>query len=399
MVKLLMLITSLAGGGAERVASELSLHLDSGIDRRIVTLVDTVSYPSNKPPIPINYNFFEPKWLSMLFAVPICTYKYRKLVEANKPNISMSFLTLDNIINVISNIGNKNTRVILQVHIALSMKFSQNPFHKIIKKMIQSIYNRADTIIAVSEGVRDELIECYGIQSEKVIVIHNPNNIEKIQLQAQESVDHPWFSGEIPIIFNMGRLTKQKGQWHLIRAFAKVREQQECKLVIRGDGELKEDLQSLVTLLGLSEDVLFLPWVENPYKYISKATVFVFSSLWEALPYALIEAMACGCPVIATDCKYGPREIIGENEYGILVSCLSGDYCASGPLDVYENELANKIIPLLNDDPQIKLLSLKAKERASHFDLASSTLKYRVLLFQGTASTDDLWASGFNSAP
>jgi len=386
MVKLLMLITSLAGGGAERVASELSLHLDSGIDRRIVTLVDTVSYPSNKPPISINYNFFEPKWLSMLFAVPICAYKYRKLIEANNPDISMSFLTLDNIINVISNVGNKNTRVILQVHIALSMKFSQNPFHKIIKKMIQSIYNRADMIIAVSEGVKEELIECYGIQSEKVIVIHNPNNIEKIQFQAQESVDHPWFSSEVPIIFNMGRLTKQKGQWHLIRAFAKVREQQECKLVIRGDGELKEDLQSLVTQLGLSEDVLFLPWVENPYKYISKATVFVFPSLWEALPYALIEAMACGCPVIATDCKYGPREILADGHYGLLIPEMDNIlYTASDPLTEEEELLAEKIVEIIENNTLRESYQSLGRIRARDFDWRRSVEKYEKVLCEDCA--------------
>ncbi|WP_152558004.1 MULTISPECIES: glycosyltransferase [Methanosarcina] len=384
MTKLLMLITSLAGGGAERVASELSLNLSPSIDRQIVTLTDEVSYPSNKPPLSLGIEFRKPLALSFVYAFLRGVFEYKKLLREHKPEYSLSFLTLDNFINIVSNYGNRNTKTVISVHIALSMKFRNSLKDKIAKIIVKKLYNKADLVIAVSEGVRNELIKDFKINPDKVKVLYNPVDVNKIKYLSREVVqDEKWFSENIPIIINVGRLAKQKGQWHLIRAFSKVREQINCRLVIRGNGELKPYLQNLVDELHLTKDVIFLEWKDNPFKYISKATVFASSSLWEALPYALTETMACGCPIISTNCKYGPQEILGNNEYGILVPPMDGKtYTGVDPLTAEEISLAESIIKLLKCENLRSVYSAKSLERASEFELIKCIEKYEKCLYE-----------------
>lgn len=386
MVKLLMLITSLAGGGAERVASELSLHLGPRIQRQIVTLTNSVSYPSNTPPLSLNFNFRSPKMLSFLWVLFFGTVKYRRLLNDHKPDISMSFLTLDNFINILANLGKRQSKTILQVHIALSMKFQHSILDTIARQLITILYNRADLIIAVSEGVKQELIQEFNIRPDIVKVIYNPNDIERIESLATEAVNDEWFSEDIPIIFNLGRLTEQKGQWHLIRAFAKARKQIDCRLVIRGSGDLKPYLTSLINEMDLDNDVMFLGWVDNPYKYISKSSLFVSSSLWEALPYSLVEALICGCPIISTDCKYGPREILADGRYGLLIPEMDNIlYAASDPLTKEEELLTEKIVEIIENEALRESYQSLGRIRARDFDWRRSIEKYEKVLCEDCA--------------
>jgi len=368
-----MLITSLAGGGAEKAASELSLNLAENVQRRIITLTNKISYPSNIPPISMKLTLKDTGVITMSYAAVIGIIKYRKILNIYKPDVSLSFLVLDNLINVLSNIGNNKTKVILSVHTVLSMKFRKSRIGRYGKFGINILYNKADLIIVVSRGIRAELIRDYNINPKKIRVVYNPLDIEKIQYLAKDIMHDTWFDKKLPIIINMGRLMEAKGQWHLIRAFSKVRERKQCKLVICGIGELKSYFVKLIKDLNLTNDVIFLGWLDNPFKYISKASIFVSSSIWEALPYALIEAMACGCPVIATDCKYGPREILGNGKFGILVPPMDGRfYEASDTLTPEEDCLANEIIRLLEDGMLRRKISKKGKKRATDFS------KYRV---------------------
>lgn len=381
MVKLLMLITSLSEGGAEKAASELSLNLKPEIERRIVILMNKVSYPSNEPPISLNLGLGRFKALSMIWMVIVGTYKYKKLLSEHRPDTSLSFLILDNFINVISNLGSKRTKVVISVHTTLSMKLRNSPGRGIIKHLINSLYNRSDTVIAVSEGVKNELIHEFKIDPQKIEVIHNPLDVNEIQHLSLEEVTEDWMSAEMPIIANVGGLKKAKGQWHLIRSFSKVRKNVECKLLICGEGELRPCLEGLVRDLDLISDIKFLGWKKNPFKYIARSSLFVFSSLWEALPYALVEAMACGCPVIAADCRYGPREILGDNQYGLLIPPLDGRFRqASDPLTPEEDHLANVILEALKDKQMLHSYGELAQRRASIFDKASIIEKYEEIL-------------------
>jgi len=369
MVKLLMLITSLAGGGAERVVSELSLNLSSNISRRIITLTNRISYPSNIPPLSMNFNYGGTADINMIYTAFMGIINYREILKNYKPDVSISFLVLDNFINVLSNIVNNKAKVIVSVHTVLSMRFRKSPIDRFSKFLIKILYNKADLIIAVSRGIRDELVRDFNINPKKIRVVYNPIDIEKIQYLARDEVNDEWFDGELPIIINMGRLTEAKGQWHLIRAFSKVRKRKQCKLVICGNGELKLYLENLVRNLDLKNDVKFLGWQDNPFKYISEASIFVSSSLWDALPCALIEAMTCDCPVIATDCKYGSSEILGDGKFGILTPPLDGRfYNASDPLTLEEEYLANTIIKLLDNQELRNNYSKKARMRVVNFD-------------------------------
>jgi glycosyltransferase involved in cell wall biosynthesis len=377
-----MLITSLAGGGAEKVASELSLNLSRNIDRQIVILSDKVSYPSKEPPLSLGIKFRKPLALWIPYAFLLGVIKYRKLLKSYKPDLSLSFLTLDNLINIISNYGNPDTKTIISVHIALSMKFKNSLPDRMAKFVIKNLYNHADLIVAVSEGVREELISDFNIKSSKIKVMYNAVDINKIQGLSEESIDdESWFNEDVPLIINVGRLAIQKGQWHLIRAFSEVRKHRKCRLIIRGSGELQEYLSNLVKELNLTEDVKFLGWKDNPYKYIAKSSFFVSSSLWEALPYALTESMACGRPIISTDCKYGPREILGENEYGILVPPMDGKLRnALEPLSTNEQILSKAIINFLDNTELRNLYAQKSKERVKNFAVEKCIKNYESII-------------------
>lgn len=372
-----MLITSLAGGGAERLVSELSMNFSSNIKARIVTLTDEIVYASREQPISMNLNLKSDHFLVDIYLIAYGIIKYRKIIREYNPAVSLSFLVLDNFINVISNLRNDKTKVIVSVHTALSKKF-QGPLRSLLGRcLINIIYNRADVIIAVSEGVKQELINNFGIDGGKIVIIYNPIDMKKIENLSLEGVTDSWFNSPVPILINIGGLKTAKGQWHLIRSFSKVRKNRSCKLIICGEGSLKPYLEFLINSLNLADEVRLIGWTDNPFKYLAKSTIFVFSSIWEALPYALIEAMACGCPIITADCKHGPREILGNDEYGIIVNQMDGKfYRPRDPLTLEENRLAEEIIKLLDDEVTRLWYSEKAKEKAKDFDVNKIIKKY-----------------------
>ncbi|MFZ4664932.1 MAG: glycosyltransferase, partial [Prochlorotrichaceae cyanobacterium] len=155
---------------------------------------------------------------------------------------------------------------------------------------------------------------------DKLQVIYNPVVDDRIEDQAALPIQHPWFKpGEPPVFLAVGRLSKQKDYPTLLQAFAKVCCTHKIRLLILGEGELRKQLQDLIKELKVEESVNMLGFVSNPYLYMAHATALVLSSVWEVLPTVLIEALACGCSVISTDCDYGPREILDEERYGKLV--------------------------------------------------------------------------------
>ena len=178
----------------------------------------------------------------------------------------------------------------------------------------------ADEIIAVSKGVAEDLMQITGLSSNRIKVIYNPTITPVLKEKATEPVDHPWFNpGEPPVILAVGRLEPQKDYPTLFKAFALVRQKCKCRLVILGKGREQENLSNLLKEMGLEKDVAMLNFIENPYKYIAKTSVFVLSSAWEGLPNVLIEALALGTPVVSTDCQSGPAEILAQGKYGWLV--------------------------------------------------------------------------------
>jgi glycosyltransferase involved in cell wall biosynthesis len=234
--------------------------------------------------------------------------------------------------------------------------------------LVRWFYPWADAIVAISQGVAEDLSSLTGLPLERIQVIYNPVVTPKLLEKATEKIAHPWFApGEPPIILGVGRLTKQKDFPTLIRAFALVRQRYPARLMILGKGEERLSLETLVQRLGLEEEVFFCGFVQNPYSYMAQASVFVLSSAWEGFGNVLVEAMAVGTPVVSTDCKSGPAEILAKGKYGELVAV--GD----------EKGLARAIARTLKQ-PQN---SERLKARSSKFSVEAIADQYLQVLFNG----------------
>lgn len=198
-------------------------------------------------------------------------------------------------------------------------------------RLIRRFYPWANGIVAVSQGVRDDLSQLTDIPGERITVIYNPSVVrDEVREKSRAPLDHPWFGpGQPPVLIAVGRLQIQKDYPTLIRAFARVRQTRMARLVILGEGPKRSMLESLVEDLGMEQDVSLPGFVINPYAYLAQASLFVLSSRWEGLPTVLIEALCCGTPVVSTDCPSGPREILKDGQYGRLVPVGDADALAS----------------------------------------------------------------------
>jgi glycosyltransferase involved in cell wall biosynthesis len=213
-------------------------------------------------------------------------------------------------------------RVVISEQNTWSPRIQQSTswYSRMILRLSKRFYPWADAIVAVSEGTADDLAQVLGIPRERIEVIHNPGVRPELRRKAEAPLDHPWFQpGQPPVLLAVGRLTVQKDFPTLIRAFAQVRTTRPVRLLVLGEGQERSGLEALVTELDLKEDVSLPGFVENPYAYMARASVFVLSSRWEGLPTVLMEALCCGAPLVATDCPSGPREILRDGQYGQLV--------------------------------------------------------------------------------
>lgn len=182
------------------------------------------------------------------------------------------------------------------------------------------LYPRADAILAVSQGVAQDVARVLRIPKERIHVVYNPTITPDLYAQSLIPVEHPWFKADQPpVVLAVGRLEFLKGYDILLEAFAKVRSEVEARLVILGKGSLQEVLRAHAARLGISEQVDMPGFDPNPYRYMRQARVFVLSSRYEGLPNVLIQALACGCPVVSTNCPSGPAEILDGGKYGKLV--------------------------------------------------------------------------------
>jgi glycosyltransferase involved in cell wall biosynthesis len=231
----------------------------------------------------------------------------------------------------------------------------------------------ADAIVAVSDGVAAELTEHAGIPADRITTVYNPVAGAQLLEKAQAELNHPWFApGQPPVLLAAGKLKPQKDIPTLIRAFARVRSHRPARLVILGDarGPGKDaaylaDLHELPVQLGVADDVRFAGFTGNPFAYMSRAAVFVLSSAWEGFGNVLAEALACGCPVVSTDCPSGPAEILDHGRYGPLVPV--GDDAA----------LAAAICRVLDAPPSRDQLT----GRAALFTVERAVDRYVELLF------------------
>ena len=292
-----------------------------------------------------------------------------KYLKQQRPNTLVSAQYYINVIAVwAKSLAGVSTKVVVTERLATSraLAYSGKLKDKLLPVLMRRAYLKANAIVAISKGAAKDLANLVKLPAERIIVIYNPAFDNNIVEKAAEPVDHPWFSDkQRPIILGAGRLTGQKDFATLLRAFALVRKRMDARLVILGEGERRGELEDLAKHLGISEDIALPGFMDNPYKYMAKATLFILSSVYEGMPNVLIEALAVGTPAIATDCPSGPCEILPESA---LVSVC--DYKA----------MAEKITNLLKDPQQASQILEKSQHKLDSFRPETCLRSYMELI-------------------
>lgn len=309
----------------------------------------------------------------------------RKLKKTKRYDVCVGFSDSACIANILS--GKKHCRIVNAVHNTLSEKERRKEYKYIISPLVKYLYNKSDLIIAVSEGVKNDLLRNYGIDQARIKVIYNGCDFCKIDAEK----DCPLTPYEKKIIENrflfvtMGRLDLAKAQWHLIRAFSRIAGQMpDARLLILGEGDFKAYLETMVKDLHLTEQVIFGGFQSNPFHILSKCRVFVFPSLYEGFPNAMIEAMYSGLPIIAADFHAGAREALApdsdlnknlKNEieyasYGILTPVCDGiRYKANDMLTKEEVLLSEAMLTLFQSKEMREHYARKARERSFVYNM------------------------------
>jgi glycosyltransferase involved in cell wall biosynthesis len=249
-----------------------------------------------------------------------------RYLRHERPQVLLSAMTDLNLVALWARrLARVHTELVISEHITLSQSVQAGANrrkwrHRFLPPLVARTYPWAEAIIAVSAGVADDLSTVAEIPRERILTIYNPVVTPDLAEKSRASRDHPWFApGSPPVLLAVGRLAGQKDFPTLLRAFARVRALRPARLVVLGEGKERTKLEALALELAVAGDVALPGFVLNPFPYMRRAAALVLSSVYEGLPGVLIEALACGCPVVSTDCPSGPAEILDRGAYGKLV--------------------------------------------------------------------------------
>lgn len=364
--KIGIICTHLSKGGAERAAGYLSLYLKD--DYEIFLLLfdsTTITYNYSGQLVDLGLKDINEKFkgkgkLLFKLSYPLRMLQLLKNInrikEELKLDTSISFLEIPNILNLLSK---KHDRIILSVRSTRSLQ-NETFIQKLENTIIKLLYNKADKTVALSHGVKDDLIKSFNIKPEKIEVINNFFDYQTIKEKCKEPVDPELeeIFKKYEVIINVGRLVPAKDQERLLNEFYEVNKiRKSTFLLILGSGPEEEKLKNIIAKLDLQKYVRMIPYTDNPFKYMYRSKLFVFTSKREGYGNVLLEAMACGVPIISTDCFSGPREILADiNNYdyeifdqyvgkrGILIPLLS-----LNKSKVKTNYIEKAVLQLLND--------------------------------------------------
>ncbi len=370
---LLIFINSLRSGGAERVVSQLLIHMKDDFDIHLALYSHIIEYE-----IPEGIKIFDLKQsendgqMSMLLKLPWLSYKVSRYCKKHAISHSVAFLNRPCYINALMrSCWGYNGRVVMceRTHETTMLQTKSLLTRIITKFLISASYNSADLVLANAQAIKDDLHKSLHVNTP-IEVIYNPIDIQDLQNKMNGPINIQ-ISKDAFHFIAVGNFRHEKNFPLLLNAFALIKELN-CKLVLVGDGPLRDLLKQKVSELQIGEQVIFCGRDNNPFKYIHKCDSFILSSDVEGFPNVLLEALACGKPVISTDCLSGPREMIApstnpnlqladhfsEEEFGILTPVGSATIMAQAMRKIVSDEtLRNK-------------LKEKASGRAADFDIS-----------------------------
>lgn len=353
-------LPSLNGGGAERMMLNISAELaNRGHCVDLVLVEKKGDYIAEIPNTVTVIDLESPR---TLFSLP----KFLHYLWNEEPDAVLSTLRGTNIASILGGILVPKT-----IHTVIreanppseKMKHSANK-DQFLGYMSEKLYSYADHIVAISAGVKKDLVEAYRLDPVQVSVVYNPAFSSDIESRSKQSINEPWFHDDIPVILGTGRLADEKDFNTLLEAFAIIKESMEARLIILGEGPKRNEFECLISDSNLENHIKLPGFVENPFRYMANADVFALSSKYEGFGNVLIEAMACGTPVVSTDCPYGPAEILANGKYGILVPTESPAKLAKGIAFTLENPVPSSSL----------------KRRASEFSVTAAVDKYEQIL-------------------
>jgi glycosyltransferase involved in cell wall biosynthesis len=348
---------------------------DGGIGRYTINLAEALLHQGTLVDIfltrPVDASIRQPPQQARVFVGSGSTKtslgKLYTYLRQEKPDALITARTYVNFSSiVVKKLAGVSSKVIITLHTPSSLDDQDGKSHlkKLYAQLACWLYPHADTIVAVSDAVAEDSARHFKLAKERIKVIYNPIVTPSLYSKSQEAFAHPFFPKGAPVILGLGRLVNVKDFATLIRAFGELRKTMSAKLLILGEGEERGRLEALVHELKLEADVSLPGFVSNPYPYIKAADILVSSSKFEGLPTVIVEALALGTPVVATDCPGGSREILQNGDYGQLVSTQN------------PTALAKAVMSTLTAVPD----KAKLKERGQVFSMEASAQRYLELL-------------------
>ncbi|HET8655875.1 MAG TPA: glycosyltransferase [Longimicrobiaceae bacterium] len=370
-MKVTFIINDLSGGGAEKALKLLSGYLGiEGVEAHVLTLEsgnDEYALDEGIKRRSLRTDSGGSA-IARILRLPLQAAQIARVLREWEADVCVSFLPRSNIAHVMTRwFGNRRPVLITEQISSRDNYPSDSVGDRLMRSLIRRFYPRADAVFPSSEGVMNGLKE-FGVPAERMHVVHNPISIRDIRASAREPVPDFGPPG-MPTIITVGRHAEQKDHATLLRAFALVQRRIEARLVFLGQGPLRVELEALARELRIEDSVVFAGWQSNPFAWIARADLFVLSSRYEGFGNVIVEAMACGLPIVSTDCPSGPSEILEGGGAGLLVPV--------GNVDA----IARAICSVLEEPETRERLIRESLRRAPDFDLSVIGPRYAKLLY------------------
>lgn len=370
--KIAIYISSLDSGGAQRAVSNLSLSLNLDYYQIYIILNENkIKYNFHGEIICLNVPQKSKNSLFKIYHFTKKILKIRKIKKRYQFDVVVSFLPSQNIINILTKFNEFNV-ISVRNHMTERLKINNS---RLMNLLMKFLYKSADRVVAVSQGIKEDLVNNYKISHEKIKVINNLLK-ESIQSRPIESSNEKILLKlrDKKILVNVGSLGNQKGQWHLLRIFKELTlKMNNIHLIIIGDGPLKNLYIDFIEKNQLRKCVTIIEYTRNPFYVLSKSYAYIHTSIYEGFPNAIIEAASQGLPIVTSYFLSGIEDLLDNansdhsNEI-LLTHKLSKKIDLSNqPLDISESEMFTKLTILLKDEKLKEEYSLKALKIADKF--------------------------------